>query len=108
MLPPSTPNLPKFRVSYEYPFEVTGLDYAGPFYVKNMYRKDIDVMNKCYVLLFTCGAATRAINLGTKPNQSSDSLLLALRRFTVRRGGVSKLFISDNFKSCRTKEVFGY
>ena len=39
MLPPSTPNLPKFRVSYEYPFEVTGLDYAGPFYAKNMYGK---------------------------------------------------------------------
>ena len=88
MLPPSTPNLPIFRVSYEYPFEVTGLDYAGPFFVKNMYGKDIDVMNKFYVLLFTC-AATRAINLETTPNQSSDSLLLALRRFTARRG-VSK------------------
>ena len=69
-------------------------------------EKDIDVMNKCYVFLFTC-AETRAINLETTPNQSSDSLLLALRRFTARRG-VSKLFISDNFKPCRTKEVFGY
>ena len=48
-----------------------------------------------------------AINLETTPNQSSDSLLLALRRFTAPRG-VSKLFISDNFKSRRTKEVFGY
>ena len=36
ILPPSPPNLPGYRVSYEYPFEATGLDQAGPFYVRDI------------------------------------------------------------------------
>ena len=33
-MPPSTPDLPKFRVSYEVAFEVAGIDYAGPVFAK--------------------------------------------------------------------------
>ena len=40
-------------------------------------------------------------------NHTKSKFRLALRRFTAPRG-VSKLFVSDNFKSRRTKEVFGY
>ena len=33
LLPPKTSSLPSFQVNSCYPFETTGLDYAGPLYV---------------------------------------------------------------------------
>ena len=94
----------EYRVSYvTYPFEVTWLDYAGLLFAKDVNQKD---MNKCYILLFTC-TATRAVHLELTPDQGSSTLLLALRRFNSRRG-VNKMFISDNFKSFKTKEVLAY
>ena len=89
--------------SYDYPFEVTGLDYAGLLFASDVNQKD---MNKCYILLFTC-TATRAVHLELTPEQGSSTLLLALCRFNSRRG-VNKMFISDNFKSFKTKEVLAY
>ena len=37
--PPNTPDLPKERVSTEPPFTYTGLDFAGPLYVRDEVRK---------------------------------------------------------------------
>ena len=59
--PPNTPDLPKERVSIEPPFTYTGLDFAGPFYVRDEVRKvspQVQEVSKVFVCLFTC-ASTR-------------------------------------------------
>ena len=63
-------------------------------------------MSKCYVLLFTC-ATTRAVYLELTPDVGVYSLILAVRRF-ISRNSTPKLFISDNFKSFRSKDIKSY
>ena len=52
---------------------------------------------KRYILLFIC-AVTRAIYLEFCTDVSATVLILAISRFSSRRG-LPKLFASDNFKS---------
>ena len=64
--PPSAPDLPNYRVSDDPPFSHTGLDFAGPLYVKGS-KNDVSstcetTSSKVWVLLLTC-AATRAVHL---------------------------------------------
>ena len=104
LLPPPTPDLPKYRVSYDVPFEVAGIDYADPVFVKKIQEK---TRNKYCILLITC-AASRCVHLELTTDLSSVPLILVLRRFTVRRG-LSKLFISDNFTtSFKSSDVKAY
>ena len=58
--PPPTPALPEYQVCAEFPLQVTGFDFAGPLFVKDIYSKSSDV-NKCFILIFTC--ATKSIYL---------------------------------------------
>ena len=58
-------------------------------------------MKKCYLLLLTC-ASTRCVHL--ELDYRWQSLLLALKRFISRRG-TSKLFISNNFSTFKSREV---
>ena len=88
-------------VCYEYSFEVTGLDQAGPLYVRDTYDKHI--LHKCYIILFIC-AATRAVHLELSADQNTNSIMLAIPRYIARRG-IYKLYISDNFKSFKTTEI---
>ena len=54
---PPTSALPKFRTEFTDPFNVTGVDFAGPF----LYKSGSET-SKAYVTLFTC-ASTRAVHL---------------------------------------------
>ena len=106
--PPNTPDLPKERVSTEPPFTYTGLDFAGPLYVRDEVRKvspKVQEVSKVFVCLFTC-ASTRAVHLELTQGLSVPSFLMAFRRFTSRRGLPSTL-ISDNAKTFRSasKEI---
>ena len=83
--------LPKDRVRSAPPFNVTGLDYAGP-----LFCSDFPGM-KIYVLLFTCGVV-RAIHLELTESLSLSDCILAIRRFVARRGLPSVLY-SDNAKT---------
>jgi hypothetical protein len=68
------------RVTPLRPFAVTGIDFAGPLYIK--------VGNdtwKCYITLSTC-AITRAIHLELCMAMMTDKFLLTLQRFISRRG----------------------
>ena len=58
-MPPKTPSLPSFRLNCCYPFETTGIDYAGSLYVKESNDTEL---RKCYILLFT-RATVRAVHL---------------------------------------------
>ena len=107
--PPNTPDLPKERVSIEPPFTYTGLDFAGPLYVRDEVRKvspQVQEVSKVFVcLLITC-ASTQAVHLELTQGLSVPSFLMAFRRFTSRRGFPSTL-ISDNAKTFRSasKEI---
>ncbi|XP_035208130.1 uncharacterized protein LOC118182845 [Stegodyphus dumicola] len=69
--------LPKDRVKDSSIFEVTGIDLAGPLFLKNG--------SKTWIVLFTC-AVYRAIHLELLTSLSTDNFLLAFRRFIARRG----------------------
>lgn len=83
-------SLPEDRIDInEPPFTNVGLDYFGPFLVKRG-RSEV----KRYGVVFTC-LTVRAVHIEISESLSTDSFLMALRRFLSRRGAV-KMFRSDN------------
>ena len=97
------PQLPDFRVSDDPPFSHTGLDFAGPLYVRS--EKGVDNLSKMYVCLFTC-ASTRTMHLELTCALNVNNFLSAFRRFIGRRG-LPVTLISDNAKTfrCSSKEI---
>lgn len=89
--PASAPTgpLPCTRTTQAEPFEVVGVDFAGPLYIQAK-----EVTHKSYITLFTC-AVTRAVHLELVPDISTRSFLLAFRRFVSRRG-LCRIIYSDN------------
>ncbi|XP_064470242.1 uncharacterized protein LOC135384995 [Ornithodoros turicata] len=88
----TTSPLPADRITKSQPFEVVGIDFAGPLIVK----VDEDV-GKCYIVLFVC-AVTRALHLELTSDMSTRAFLQALRRFVSRRG-LCRVIYSDNFRT---------
>ncbi|XP_058817233.1 uncharacterized protein LOC131680534 [Topomyia yanbarensis] len=84
-------DLPSCRVTAAAPFIRTGVDYAGPFYLKQGRGK---AAMKAYVSLFVC-MSTKAIHLELVTSLTTDGFLAALHRFVGRRGNVLEMF-SDN------------
>lgn len=82
-------DLPKDRVTSAPPFTYTGVDYFGPYVIKEG-RKEL----KRYGCLFTC-LASRAVHIETANSLESDSFIQALRRFIAYRGPVREIR-SDN------------
>ena len=97
-----TPYLQSFRIKFSHAFERVGVDYAGPVFYKNVKKKKTELF-KSYILLIIC-AVTRVGHIEVTPDVGSYSLKVALIRFFWRRG-VSKLVISDNFKSFKSIEI---
>ena len=91
---PNPPPLPPIRLSELPPFTHTGVDYAGPLYLKERGCQD---SYKAYIALFTC-ASSRAIHLELVPSMSSPSFRNCLIRF-VSIWGAPRYMISDNAKS---------
>lgn len=68
------------------------MDFAGPLMVKTS-----NSTSKAYIALFTC-AVTRAIHLELVSSQSTENILLALKKFIARKG-LCKVIYSDNVKT---------
>ncbi|XP_064488373.1 uncharacterized protein LOC135400472 [Ornithodoros turicata] len=85
--------LPRERITPTTTFNVTGVDFCGPLYV----RVSSSASSKAYAALFTC-AVTRAIHLELVTNMTAPAFLLAFRRFVARRG-VPSLVYSDNART---------
>ena len=83
-------DLPSFRTdNVSPPFFHTGVDYFGPFVVKDGCKEV-----KRYGVLFTC-MSSRAVHLEIANSLETDSFINVLRRFIARRGNV-KSIRSDN------------
>ncbi|KAG7295504.1 hypothetical protein JYU34_021711 [Plutella xylostella] len=86
-------NLPRSRVTPAPPFLTTGIDYAGPFAVRDKRGRGYRSY-KCYIAIFIC-FSTKAIHLELVSGLETQLFLSALRRFTSRRG-IPKTIVSDN------------
>ncbi|XP_064475828.1 uncharacterized protein LOC135389726 [Ornithodoros turicata] len=85
---PTAP-LPADRLERTHPFDTTGIDFAGPLYVKVS-----DTQVKSYIALFTC-ATSRAVHLELVSDLTTKAFVMAFRRFISRRGVPSTVY-SDN------------
>ncbi|CAK9801128.1 hypothetical protein ANTQUA_LOCUS2707 [Anthophora quadrimaculata] len=86
-------NLPATRVTAARPFYNCGVDYCGPFYVKERrFRNRARV--KIYVAVFTC-FATKAVHLEVAGDLTTEAFIAALKRFIARRG-ICRNIYSDN------------
>lgn len=86
-------NLPKDRVTPSPPFQVCGVDYAGPFLTRDRRARGYKTY-KCYICLFVC-FSTKAIHVELVSDLTSECFLAALKRFVARRGRPQKIY-SDN------------
>ncbi|XP_059222665.1 uncharacterized protein LOC131996772 [Stomoxys calcitrans] len=89
-------SLPPERTTLSRPFNNTGVDFAGPFNIKN-YSGRACVITKGYICIFVC-FATKAVHLEATSDLSSQSFLAAFSRFIGRRGCPSCIY-SDNGKN---------
>ncbi|XP_035208788.1 uncharacterized protein LOC118183380 [Stegodyphus dumicola] len=80
--PPFTPP-PKNRIKAAAVFEVSGIDIAGPLYLRSG--------EKTWVVLFT-RAIYRAVHLELVNSLSTEVFIMALRRIFARRGRVNIIY----------------
>ncbi|XP_046391637.1 uncharacterized protein LOC124159766 [Ischnura elegans] len=86
-------DLPEERVKPQRPFLSTGLDYAGPFLLRATKGRGHKAY-KGYICLFIC-MVTMAVHLECVSDLTTNTFLLAFRRFVSRRGACYFLY-SDN------------
>ena len=63
--PPLMPDLPPERVREGPPFATTGVDFAGPLYVKSHVTTESNDKVKAYICLFTCASTRVVATFGT-------------------------------------------
>jgi len=80
------PPLPSNRVRDASVFEIVGIDFAGPLYLRGG--------GKGWICIFTC-AVYRAVHFELVSTLSTEGFLESLRRFTARRGR-PRVIYSDN------------
>ncbi|GFV68112.1 integrase catalytic domain-containing protein [Trichonephila clavipes] len=89
-------NLPKERVRENFPFDCSGIDFIGPFWIKsNKQRKSS--LYKIYVSIFVC-FVTKAVHFELVSDLTTETFIASLKRFIARRGRPSLIF-SDNGKT---------
>lgn len=98
-IPP--PPLPEYRVKQSRPFSCTGVDFAGPLYVRVPERPE---GAKTWLCLYTC-CSTRAVHLDLVPDLSAVTFIRSFKRFTARRG-IPNLMVSDNAKTFKAASRF--
>ncbi len=96
-------DLPQDHLEPVPPFTYAGVDYFGPFYIKEGRSQ-----RKRWGCLFTC-LVTRAVHIETANSLSTDSFINAYRRFIGRRGPV-RILCSDcgtNFVGAKSEMEAG-
>ncbi|XP_036149070.1 uncharacterized protein LOC118647739 [Monomorium pharaonis] len=86
-------DLLKARVTVSRPFTHTGVDYAGPIFLKEGKRRNAR-SHKAYIAIFVC-FATKAAHIEIVSDLTIEAFLGALKRFVSRRGSPTDIY-SDN------------
>ncbi|XP_018359963.1 PREDICTED: uncharacterized protein LOC108759145 [Trachymyrmex cornetzi] len=86
-------DLPSTRVTPSHPFTHTGLDFGGPFIIREHKRRNARKL-KAYICIFVC-FSTKAMHIELVADLTSEAFLASLKRFMARRGKVACLY-SDN------------
>jgi hypothetical protein len=92
--------LPKERITPCYPFEVTGLDFAGPIGQIGSTPKEQE--KKYYVLIFTC-AVTRLVSFELTSAVDKEHFVMGFDTFRSQKGK-PKIVYSDNAQTFRSVE----
>lgn len=87
---PPPGNLPSTRTEGSTPFQVVGVDFAGPIRYKSTPKTE----SKAYLVLYVC-SLTRAVHLDLLKSLEVREFIPSLKRFIARRGR-SKVIYSDN------------
>ncbi|XP_075157610.1 uncharacterized protein LOC142230873 [Haematobia irritans] len=95
-------DLPADRLNAHRPFLVSGVDFCGPFYTTFRIRGKAPY--KTYVAIFVC-FASKAVHIEVVSDLSTDTFLLALKRFIGRRGILIRLYCDNatNFVGANSK-----
>lgn len=86
-------NLPASRVTPARPFSHVGIDYCGPFFIKEKKFRNRNKV-KVYIAIFIC-LTIKAVHIEVVSDLSTDAFLAALKRFIARRG-ISTDIYTDN------------
>ncbi len=95
---PPPGNLPSTRTQGSAPFEVIGVDFAGPIY----YQSKPGTESKAYLALYGC-SLTRAVYLDLLKSLEAPEFITSLKQFIARRGR-PKLIYSDNGSTFKATE----
>ena len=90
---PKMGELPRDRTKPVRPFSIAGIDYAGPFLIKDGKLRNRTYI-KAYVCIYVC-FVSRAVHIELVTDLSTDAFLNSLKRFVARRGMCTTLY-SDN------------
>lgn len=82
--------LPSPRVTPARAFLHTGVDYAGPIYIKRSTVRNAQTV-KGYIVVFVC-LCTKALHLEVSSDLSTAAFIAAYQRFTARRGKCASLY----------------
>ncbi|XP_025836105.1 uncharacterized protein LOC112906362 [Agrilus planipennis] len=86
-------NLPKDRLLATRAFQIVGIDFGGPFFIKNSRIRRASCA-KAYIVVFIC-MVTKCVHLELVTSLSCEAFLLTFKRFISRRGNPTTIY-SDN------------
>ncbi|XP_067205391.1 uncharacterized protein [Linepithema humile] len=86
-------NLPKQRVQRSRAFSNVGIDFCGPFQLRESKRRNVKTI-KSYAAIFVC-LVTKAVHIEITFDLSAEGFIHVLKRFIGRRGNPTHIF-SDN------------
>ena len=90
---------PEKRITANYPFGVTGIDFAGPFQVKEGRNH-----SKAYVVVFSC-ATSRAVYFTVTKSMEAKEFIDKLNEFISVHSRPREI-ISDNAKTFKVAAKF--
>lgn len=79
-------------------FEVTGIDLAGPLYLKDD--------SKIWIVIFTC-AIYRAVHLECVDSINTEQFILAVARFIYKQGRISIIYSDNGTNFAKAARLFG-
>lgn len=92
--------LPMDRITPCAPFQVTGLDFAGP--INGIGQSKEDQLKKYYVLVFTC-AVTRLVSFELTSAMDREQFIMGFDTFRATKGKPQNVY-SDNATTFRSIE----